>query len=177
MSLGLSAARSAEGHRAFGSHVRATALTLSICLALSLAAREHARAEPRDRQRIERTVSVRYETLALGAFVGGAQLGAGAWYYDCLESQGCVILQVQSGERTVSLAIEDVLGLPVHAEVRVAGSDVPIAQVCGGTESPLRVIGYSELLVHVVPGTCFDEVQSSTPTRGTVFATFRGRRH
>jgi hypothetical protein len=72
----------------------------------------------------------------------------------------------------VQIEIVDQTALPVLARVYAYGGSKPIAILCGSPQEsfPVDVGGATELLVHIVAGTCEDSTPS-TPTTGVVRVT------
>jgi hypothetical protein len=114
-----------------------------------------------------RTIEGTYKTPALGV---SPQEGTRAYYYDCLNGIGCALLKLGAKDRFATLEVADAAGQPVQAVVyRVPGFD-EIGRFCGSTGEAWSTNGATELLVHVVPGTC-ESGGASVATTGTVRAT------
>lgn len=71
-------------------------------------------------------------------------------------------------EKTVSITIEDDSGRPVAVEVH-QGEEV-LADVCGSTDAPLKLVNREPVHVHVYSGAGCSDV--TAPTTGSVTFTF-----
>lgn len=120
----------------------------------------------------KRTYEAPYRTPAPGAYTDPAH----AWYYDCETGIGCALIPTDKRDRRVALEVVDASGRPVRAEVYTMSGGDHYLSFCGATDEPVRVTPGIELLVHVIPGTCPDGATVSSPTTGTVKATFVTRR-
>lgn len=120
-----------------------------------------------------RTVEAPYNSPVVGAQAGAGGYGVGAYYWNCEDGTGCAVFKRNRGDNFVSFEVHDTTGLTVHA--RVFDFNRLLIEFCGKTEAPLDVRHTGLIFVHVVAGTCF-EPASSTPTRGTVEATFFNKR-
>jgi hypothetical protein len=121
-----------------------------------------------------RTVEAKYVTPAAGASAHPAQ-DTKAYYFDCLRGVGCALIELEPKDRFAQLDIVDTAGQPVYGIVyRVPGFE-QIGEICGSTEEPWPTGGATELLVHVVSGTCRDG-GTSVATTGVVRATVTSRR-
>ncbi|MDQ4025383.1 MAG: hypothetical protein M3217_07825 [Actinomycetota bacterium] len=109
-----------------------------------------------------------YQTPAIGAH---AELAYG-WYYDCEMQVGCAIVPSAARNRWVDLEIQDATGTTVYGAVYSMPGGNHYRDFCGSTDEPIYVRKGIELLVHVIPGVCPGTTTPSTPTRGTVVATF-----
>lgn len=120
----------------------------------------------------ERSYEAPYRTPAPGAYTAPAH----AWYYDCETGVGCALIPIRKRDRRVTLQVLDATGLPVRAEVYTMPGGRYYFHFCGEMSESMPVTPGMELLVHVVPGTCPDGATPSSPTTGTVKATFVTRR-
>ena len=118
----------------------------------------------------ERRISAPYMTPAVGARSGGNEV----YFWDCLRGIGCGIIQLGPRDRSVKLEIIDDTGGAVHAEVYTMPGGSHYFTICGKSET-YPVYPGSELLVHVIAGTC-DDGTPSTPTHGTIEATVSSKR-
>lgn len=93
------------------------------------------------------------------------------------EGAGCVLFDVQRGERFLSLAIDDRAGTDVKVSVKFDTDGDGRSQgewrwVCTETTSPLRLPqGTQTVLVEIHGGTCADG-RTSQPTTGEIKAVF-----
>lgn len=88
--------------------------------------------------------------------------------YVWFEFSGAPEAQPLAGERTVSIEITDESGRPVAGVVHQG--DAELGEVCGRTETPLRLVSRKWVHVHIYGGPGCDGV--SVPTTGTVTFTF-----
>ena len=105
------------------------------------------------------------------AFGGGTSACLYAW--DCRYSNsGCALVDLERPMVMARIEIVDASGSPVYARIHVRGGNGAIAELCfhAGEPLPVNVYGASELIVHIVNGTCPDSTPS-TPTTGVVRVT------
>lgn len=76
----------------------------------------------------------------------------------------------QTGERFVSVSIEDAAGQPVLAELHQGNTDLT-NRFCGETPEPVKLYRTAALHVHLYAGADCDGV--SLPTQGTITFSFR----
>ncbi|HWL65571.1 MAG TPA: hypothetical protein VNP73_06310, partial [Actinomycetota bacterium] len=86
----------------------------------------------------------------------------------------CVRFKPRSGERFVSVEIEDGLGQPVYFWIGQREED--LQEYCGTMDKPLRIQPRLEITVFLIEGTCRGTYTPSVVSRGTVTATFTNRR-
>ncbi|MFN2587995.1 MAG: hypothetical protein ABR613_07755 [Actinomycetota bacterium] len=109
-----------------------------------------------------------YQSPALGAHATVVY----GWYYDCEMQIGCTIVPSARRDRWVNLEIRDTTGGAVYGAVYSMPGGHHYRDFCGATDEPICVRKGIELLVHVIGGVCPGTATPSTPTRGTVVATF-----
>ena len=106
--------------------------------------------------------------------VGASVAGATAYFYDCLNQLGCARIPLERGERYASLQVSDASGQAVWGSIYLMPGGTNIGQFCSSTEEPVPTLEATEILVHVIPGTCADGT-SSVVTTGTVKAVLSRR--
>lgn len=137
---------------------------MALCVAFATAAPAAPKAKPR-------TESTEYKQPAIGATTPVVY----AWRFDCMKQEGCVLVPVREGDRTLSIRIADATGLPVYGQLRNPGAaNEVVAHVYGETDHPLRVGGPALLALHIVAGIA-PNGELSTPTKGEVELTFNER--
>lgn len=119
-----------------------------------------------------RTVEAKYVTPALGA---APQPGTKAYYYDCTAGVGCALLKLGPKDRYAKIEIDDAAGQKAYGIVYQVPGFAVIGEFCGSTDEAWATGGATELLVHVVSGTC-DSGEASVATTGVVRATVSSRR-
>ncbi len=137
-----------------------------LAVGLFLCAATSATAGPKPKPRSE---VLKYDQPAVGVFTPVVH----SWYFDCLERDGCVLINIQRGDRTLSIRFADATGLPVYGQLRNpngSGGDV-VAHIYEETERPLMVRGPAILALHILGGIA-PNGQPSTPTMGDVHLTF-----
>lgn len=107
-------------------------------------------------------------TGALALLVGTSNTPA-AYVGDCdpYESEACVRFRLRPKDRFIRLRIQDATGLPIYAAV-FAPDGSQVGEACGESE-PIPSPG---MFVDVWPtvGQCYEGVQPSLPTQGTITA-------
>ncbi len=119
----------------------------------------------------QRVVTSSYLTPVLGGSVSTGGGGLTAYSWDCTKKVGCVTFDVKKKDRYVSLQIEDAAGQSALGYIELMPGGYHLGTFCGKTEDPIFVRHASEILVHVIAGTC----PAGTPsivTTGVVEATF-----
>jgi hypothetical protein len=130
-------------------------------------------AEARRKRAKPRVVSLEY-TGTQGFQIGYAESPGSAYVGRCdPESEpGCVRIVMKNNERSLHLEVLDATGLPVNAYVWGPNGD-ELATVCGKTTKRIRAAGFVD--VWPTGGSCWEELQPSAPTTGTIEATIYGK--
>ena len=116
-------------------------------------------------------MSAPYQTPPAGLHVAGTA----AYYFDCMNGVGCGVIKLSPRDRSAQLEIVDVTGGAVHADVYGMPGGNHLFSFCGESEA-FNVNPGTELMVHVIAGTCADGSTPSTATHGTIEATVFSKR-
>lgn len=142
----------------------ATAVFLSLVVAVFLAPAAEAEAEakkkkkPKRVERTTRTVSAEYTTSgSVSLAIGTASV--------CAQDQGCLSFLSQDGEKYVSLEVADATGTPSPFLV-----DTSNAAYCGATVAPIWLNGAAEVNITMASVSLPD--CTGVATTGTISATF-----
>lgn len=148
---------------------RAVVIVMAVALAAASTWAAPADAGKKKKKRVERTAQEDYL---------GATGFRGAQDSPCVgEPVGCVIIEIEEGEKFVAIEVDDAAGGPVWASVYVYGytdgTDFH-EHVCGSSEGPFKLQkGLTELVVITTQTTAGATNPCDGPaTSGTVTATF-----